>query len=72
MGRVMPQTNDARDQFSRLTAQRVLAYDRLWDALQSGIGVRSADEDYCRCKQACIEAAERLSEQEFNAKEAAQ
>lgn len=61
-----------RAQFKSLTAQRMLAYERLWEALQSGIGVRSADEDYCRCKQACIEATERLSEQEFNAKEAAQ
>jgi len=68
----MPHINDARDQFSRLTAQRVLAYDRLWDALQSGIGVDFANAEYCRCKQACIEASERLSEQEFNAREAAQ
>ena len=63
-----------RAQFKSLTAQRMLAYERLWEALESGIRarVRRADADYCRCKQACIEAAERLSEQEFNAKEAAQ
>jgi hypothetical protein len=71
MTSITPLPNDPREQFAHLTTQRVLAYDRLWQALETGINVRSAMEYYEQCKEACRSASDELIEQSF-AKESEQ